>query len=245
MDIDNKSNVNQDKPKSSLPKVLGILFIILIGPVIWVIFNKTGVHYAKPLPILFERELNSNGDTIYHTIENFRLVNQQGDSVTLDGYKNKILLVNFFFTSCESVCPKLTYFIRHNIYNEFEKDTNIQFLSISVDPKNDSVPVLQKYAQQFGAKYPRWQFLTGNKNTIQNLANLSFRISGSEDHQGIFHSNKLALVDKNLRVRGVFDTEMINDGSSPDKVIIDAVRILNYEYAHPENFTTLQNEKKR
>ena len=68
--------------------------------------NKTGVHYSKKLPIYFEREVDAKGDTIYHTVDDFKLVNQYGDSVTLDTYKDKILLVSFFFTSCASVCPK-------------------------------------------------------------------------------------------------------------------------------------------
>ena len=81
--------------KSPTWKVLGILFLLIGMPILWVMLNKTGVHYSKKLPIYFEREVDAKGDTIYHTIEDFKLVNQYGDSVTLDTYKDKILLVSF------------------------------------------------------------------------------------------------------------------------------------------------------
>jgi len=214
-------------------KTLGILFLLIGGPIIWIILNKTGKHYSAKLPILFEKEIAANGDTIYHTIDNFKLVNQNGDSVTLANFKGKFLLVNFFFANCESVCPKLTYFIKHSIYREFEKDTNIRFISISVDPESDTAKALMAYAKKYEAKYPQWQFLTGNKNKIYDLALNSFKIPGAEDvHQGLFHSNKMVLVDKELHVRGVFDTEYVTkDGKEmPEKLIIDAVRALKLEY---------------
>lgn len=208
-------------------KVPGVLFLLLIVPVLWIMFNKTGVHYSKKLPIYFERELDANGDTIYHTIADFKLQNQEGDSVTLKNFKGKLLLVNFFFAKCESVCPAMNGFVANHIYREFEKDSSIRFISFSVDPENDSPAVLKRYAESYRAAFPQWQFLTGSKNKIYNLAMESFKIPGSEDaHQGLFHSNKLVLVDKELRVRGVFETGGQNDKSE----IIDAVRALKLEY---------------
>ena len=199
--------------KSPTWKVLGILFLLIGMPIIWVVINKTGVHYSKKLPIYFERELDAKGDTIYHTIDNFKLVNQYGDSVTLDTYKGKILLVSFFFASCETICPKMNGYIGTHIYREFAKDTNIRFLSFTVDPTNDSPAVLLKYAESFYANN-HWQFLTGSKTQIYNLAANSFKIPGAEDvHNGLFHSNKIVLVDKQKRVRGVFDTNGQNEKS--------------------------------
>jgi protein SCO1/2 len=221
--------MKNDAKKSPTWKVLGILFLLIGGPVIWIMINKTGVHYSKKLPIYFERELDARGDTIYHTIEDFRLVNQFGDSVSLATYKNNILLANFFFAKCESVCPKMNTFISEHIYREFRKDTSIIFLSFSVDPTNDSVPVLRNYARHFNAdsSYRNWQFLTGSKSKIFDLAANSFRIPGVDDvHQGLLHSDKLVLVDKQGRVRGIFGTETQNEKSE----IIDAVRALKLEY---------------
>ena len=212
--------------KSPTWKVLGILFLLIGMPILWVMLNKTGVHYSKKLPIYFEREVDAKGDTIYHTIEDFKLVNQYGDSVTLDTYKDKILLVSFFFASCETVCPKMNGYIGTHIYREFAKDTNIRFLSFTVDPTNDSPAVLLKYAESFYANN-HWQFLTGSKTQIYNLAANSFKIPGAEDvHNGLFHSNKIVLVDKQKRVRGVFDT----NGQNEKSFTIDAGRALKLEY---------------
>lgn len=219
--------MNQDIKKRPNFKVMGVLFLIIGLPVLWIMFNKTGVHYSRSLPIYFERELADNGDTIYHTIDNFKLRNQLGDSVTLADYKDKIMLVSFFFASCETICPKMNDFIANHIYMEFKKDPEIQFISFSVDPENDSPSVLLAYAKHCGADFPNWQFLTGSKKRIYDLALNSFRIPGAHDeHQGLFHSNKMVLVDKQLRVRGVFETGGQNDKSE----IIDAVRALKLEY---------------
>ncbi len=214
--------------KSSTFKKLGFLFLLLGMPILWVMFNKTGQHYSKKLPIYFDIDIEANGDTIYHTIQDFRLINQLGDSVTLKTVKNKIWLANFFFASCESVCPAMNGFIRENIFYEFEKDSNIRFISFTVDPENDSPSVLKEYQNMLKVKDSKqWMFLTGNKKTIYNLAAESFKIAGAQDqHQGLFHSEKLVLIDEENRVRGMFDTQSQND----KKAIIDAVRALKLEY---------------
>lgn len=218
--------MSKDIQNSPKWKVLGILFLLIGGPILWVIVNKTGVHYSKPLPYLYERELGANGDTIYHTIEDFKLVNQFGDSVTLDTYKDKILLVSFFFSTCQSVCPAMNSYIAQHVYKEFKKDTSVVFLSLSVDPGNDSPQRLHKYADSFGAA-SNWQFLTGSRNRIYDLAAESFKIPGAQDvHDGLFHSDKIVLVDKERHVRGVFETGGQNDKSNT----IDAVRALKLQY---------------
>lgn len=221
----------QDLQNSPKWKVLGILFLLIGVPILWVMLNKTGVHYSKKLPYYYERELGPNGDTLYHTIDNFHLLNQYGDSVNLDSYKGKILLVNFFFASCETVCPKMNSYIAQHIYKEFIKDTSIVFLSFSVDPMNDSPSVLLQYAKKFGAG-PNWQFLTGSKAQIYDLAANSFKIPGAQDeHNGLFHSSKIVIVDKQNHVRGVFETGGQNDKSAT----IDAVRALKLEYIQHES----------
>lgn len=155
--------MNQEIKKRPSYKAVGVLFLIIVMPILWIMFNKTGVHYSKKLPIYFERELSANGDTIYHTIDDFKLQNQLGDSVSLESYKDKIILVNFFFANCETVCPKMNEFLSVHIYREFQKDPDIQFISFSVDPENDSPKVLLAYAAKFNAQFPNWQFLTGSK----------------------------------------------------------------------------------
>lgn len=225
--------MNQTPQKNSPTwKVLGILFLLIIVPILWIMINKTGIHYSKSLPIYFDRELNENGDTIYHTIDDFKLVNQNKDTVRLSTFDDKILLVSFFFAKCETVCPTMNNYIGQHIYTEFEKDDGIRFLSFTVDPQNDSSEVLMQYAKQLNAKLPNWHFITGNKSKIYDLAANSFKIPGAEDeHNGLFHSNKIVLVDKQKRVRGVFDT----GGQNDKKETIDAVRALKLEYKNENN----------
>jgi len=227
--------MNQTIQKSPKWKVLGLLFLLIGAPIIWVMINKTGVHYSKELPIYFERELAANGDTIYHTIDDFKLLNQNGDSVSLSNYKNKLLLVSFFFASCETVCPTMNNYIAQHIYKEFAKDTNVVFLSFTVDPRNDSAEVLLKYAKALNAGN-NWQFLTGSRAAIYDLAANSFKIPGAADeHNGLFHSNKIVLVDKQKRVRGVFDTgSQINKSSTIDAVRALKLEYINYAKDHPK-----------
>ncbi|MDP2175319.1 MAG: SCO family protein [Bacteroidota bacterium] len=219
--------MNQTKKNSPTWKVLGILFLLVVAPILWVMLNKTGIHYSKKLPIYFERELSATGDTIYHTIDDFKLVNQNKDTITLANLDDKLLLVSFFFASCETVCPTMNNYLAQHIYTEFEKDDDIRFLSFTVDPYNDTPSVLMAYAKQLNAHLPNWQFLTGSKSVIYDLALTSFKIPGARDeHNGLFHSNKLVLVDKQKRVRGVFET----GGQNDKRATIDAVRALKLEY---------------
>jgi protein SCO1/2 len=214
---------------NSRKKILtaAMLFLLLGVPVLWVVINKTGKHYSKTLPIYFERELDSQGDTVYHTVSDFELVNQNGDSVSLANFDGKIILANFFFTSCETVCPAMNAFISQHIYREFIKDPEIAFVSISVDPGKDSVTALKQYEKDMAASAPGWQFLSGNRARIYNLAQYSFRVPGAEsEHQGLFHSDQVVLVDKERRVRGVFNT----GGLDNKKLIIDSIRGLYLEY---------------
>jgi protein SCO1/2 len=215
-----------------------VLFLLLILPVLWVILLKQGEHYSEKLPILYDRYLDpTTGDTIYHTIDDFKLVNQNGDSVTLNDFKGKILLVNFFFASCPEVCPQMNRNVQH-IYREFLKDSSVFFLSHTVDPENDTPAVLLEYSKQFGAELPKWQFLTGSKAMLYDLAENSYKIPGAEDavHGGFFHSENVVLIDKEGKVRGVFHGRkgMHKEGNPK---IIDAVRALLFEYKKPENIT--------
>ncbi|MBC7425595.1 MAG: SCO family protein [Bacteroidia bacterium] len=221
-----------EKKNSGL--VIGIILFLLLGaPIIWVMVNKTGVHYSQKLPIFYEIEIE-NGDTVYHTIDNFKLANQFGDTVTPKTLDSFIYLVNFFFTTCQSTCPVMNRYISEHIVKEFVKDDEVKFISITVDPDHDSVEVMKQYYEKYyhipyvKDDQQKWWFLTGSKRKIYDLAENGYRIPGAEDasHQDFFHSTKLVLVDKQRRVRGVFET----NGQNEKKAVIDAVNALKLEY---------------
>lgn len=162
-------------------------------------------------------------DTVWHRTENFTLINQLGDTIRLDSIKNKIIVADFFFTHCPSICPTLTKnmkklqqaFIKGGDPMQAVDSSIVLFLSFSVDPERDSVPVLKKYADHFGVNSDNWWLLTGSKKTIYDLALNEFKL-GIVDGEGVdsafVHTQKLVLLDKDHIVRGRLGPQVYYDG---------------------------------
>lgn len=157
--------------------------------------------------------LNEDGqtsyDTVYHHTKDLVLTNQLGDKVSLNkDLKDKIVLVNFFFTRCPSICPKLTGNLGI-IQKAFKKnDTTVQLVSISVDPGRDSVAVLREYADAHNANHDHWWFLTGDRNKIYDFAANELHIVMEPSGGGVddmIHSEKLVLLDKDRNIRGYYN----------------------------------------
>lgn len=154
-------------------------------------------------------------DTIWHQVANIRLTNQLGRQVSLDELKGKIIIADFFFTRCPSICPTLTINMR-GLQNALKMKNPrrridslfVQFLSFSVDPERDSVPVLKKYADKYGVNHDIWWMLTGSKKDIYDFAlnelKLGLQDGGSVDSNFI-HTGKFVLLDKERVVRGYYD----------------------------------------
>jgi protein SCO1/2 len=156
-------------------------------------------------------------DTIWHKVTNIRLVNQLGDTVSLDSLHGKVILIDFFFTHCASICPILTHNMRHlqDALKSSDKarmasgtDTNfVQFLSLTVDPVHDSAPVLRRYADRYGVNSDLWWMLTGPKKTIYDFAlnelKLGLQDSVSVDSNFV-HTDYIALLDKDRVIRGYY-----------------------------------------
>jgi protein SCO1 len=156
-------------------------------------------------------------DTIWHKVANFRLVNQLGDTVSLDSLRGKVILIDFFFTHCASICPILTHNMRHlqDALKSSDKarlasgtDTNfVQFLSLTVDPVHDSAPVLRRYADRYGVNSDLWWMLTGPKKTIYDFALYELKL-GLQDSVSVdsnfVHTDYIALLDKDRVIRGYY-----------------------------------------
>ncbi|HSC39948.1 MAG TPA: SCO family protein [Chitinophagaceae bacterium] len=162
-------------------------------------------------------------DTAWHSVRNITLTNQLGGSVSLDSLHGKIIVADFFFTRCPSICPHLTHNMKRMQDGLKPKDdlkrvdtSFVQFLSFSVDPERDSAEALKKYADRFGVNPDVWWLLTGPKKKIYDFAlnelKLGLQDGGSADSNFI-HSQKMVLLDKERVVRGYYDgldtTEMI------------------------------------
>ncbi|MEI6019566.1 MAG: SCO family protein [Bacteroidota bacterium] len=158
------------------------------------------------LPIIGEKKI-VNGDTVYHHIAGFKLINQAGDTISNNTVKGKIYVANFFFATCQSICPKMS---NHLVWvqKQFKQVDSVLILSHSVNPKHDTVAVLANYAGSFGAIKNKWHLLTGDKKLIYDLAKTSYLVNALEDDgsaEGFLHSNLFLLIDYNGRIRGTYD----------------------------------------
>lgn len=178
------------------------------------------------LPIFGEKEITAT-DTLYHTIGNFSLVNQDSVTVTDESLRGRIYVADFFFTSCRTICPVMkTQMLR--VYQALEDDPEVLLVSHTIDPDYDTVALLHDYAERLGVKSNKWHFLTGQKDSIYYLAQTSYFATAMEDESdpdGFIHSGAFLLIDKKGRIRGKYDGTKENE---VDK-LLDDIAILKEE----------------
>jgi protein SCO1/2 len=156
-------------------------------------------------PKLVDKSIRNVSDN--HTIKDFNLINQNGIKVSSMDYENKIYVVDFFFTSCPSICPIMTNNMLL-IQEEFIKNNDIMLLSISVTPEIDNVQILKKYAILKGVIDSKWNITTGSKKHIYELARKSFFAvldKGDGGLQDFIHTPNFILVDTKKQIRGIYD----------------------------------------
>tara|TARA_Y100000385_G_scaffold38622_1_gene35996 strand:+ start:1126 stop:1773 length:648 start_codon:yes stop_codon:yes gene_type:complete len=180
-----------------------ILVIVLALPVLLAVLLKKSKFGYKELPIYTSDEM---GIDVPYSIDSFLLTDQNNSPFTRDSIGDKIFISNFFFTSCPDVCPTINGHIKIAT-QKLENSTDILFLSHTVDPYNDSVSVMKDYAEMFEANDNQWKFLTGKKSTIYHLARDSYKavIQEVPDTNTFIHSEKIMLIDKQFRVRGIYN----------------------------------------
>jgi protein SCO1 len=157
-------------------------------------------------------------DTVYHNVLPFKLTDQFGQTVTLDTFKNKIFVANFFFAQCPGICKRMNSLLE-TATKKFAGNPNIKFVSYTVDPVRDSVPVMLEYAKMHDAVPYQWYFLTGDKNEIYRLARKSY-YAAVDDSAGVsfVHTQNMALVDYQGHIRGIYSG---TDSTEINKMIID------------------------
>ncbi len=199
-------------PLNKIIKILSVSFILTAC-------QPAAEEKKLLLPVIGEKHL-SNTDTIYHAIGNFTLTNQFGEKVSEQTVKNKIYVADFFFATCQSICPQMSTNLV-DVQAAFENDPEFLILSHSVNPAHDTVEVLNKYGISYKAKKDKWHFLTGSKKVIYELALKDYLVNALEDDgsaEGFIHSEFFLLIDKQGRIRGVYDgtdkvqvTKLISD----------------------------------
>lgn len=179
----------------------------------------------QKLPVYGNKEMKE-GKEITHRIGHFALINQDGLKQGSDDWKGRIVVADFFFTHCLSICPKMTASLK-NIQQQLDKDDKVFINSYSVDPEHDSVPQLKKYADRFGINTGNWSLFTGNKKDIYKVARNDFMVVATDGDGGaedFIHSEKLVLVDQQKRVRGYYDG---TDKKEVDQLIHDIKKLEN------------------
>lgn len=164
----------------------------------------------------------------YHSIADFKLINQNGDTVTQEQYAQKIYIADFFFTTCPTICPVMTANMV-DIQKIIQDDDEVMLLSHSVTPEIDSVPQLKKYALEKGVIDAKWNLVTGDKKQIYELARKSY-LAALDDGDGgpydMIHTENFILVDKERRIRGFYD------GTSSEEIakLLEDLKVLKSSY---------------
>ena len=214
-------------------KNFAIVFTIISIVIISIIFNILNVE--KPLPIYQPSMVNSElvDSTLldvrkYHKIADFSLLNQNGEVITQDSYKGKIYVADFFFTTCQTICPIMTNHMVE-IQNEIKDDNDIMLLSHTVTPEIDSVAQLKKYALKKGVNDSKWNLVTGNKKQIYDLARKSYlavKDYGFDNSYDMIHTENFMLIDKKRQIRGFYD----GTNSEDIERLLNDIETLKKEY---------------
>lgn len=174
-------------------------------------YSKDAVHLPRKYFADSVVVMNKNGkkinDTIWHRIKDFKAVNQFGDSVSINQLKGKILVIDFFFSNCPSICPGMTRAMK-KLQSSFVKNPEIvQFLSISIDPERDSVDKIRNFADRFGVDHDNWWFLTADKKATYDFALHEIRANIADPgvDTAFIHTENFFLVDSNRVVRGFYN----------------------------------------
>lgn len=214
-------------------KLFGIVLVILSAVIIYLFYDA--LQPKKTLTIYQPSMVNSElvDSTVqfrkkYHTISDFELINQNGDTITQRDYDQKIYVADFFFTTCPTICPIMTKNMA-DIQSRIKDQSDVMLLSHSVTPQIDSVAQLKKYALEKGVDDSKWNLVTGDKKQIYELARKSYlavKTDGDGGPYDMIHTENFILVDKEKRIRGFYDGTKSED---VDELMND-LRILKNSY---------------
>lgn len=210
-------------------KLLILLFLLSFPSALYVFLSVGKINFIR-LPYFGEKTLAANGhDTIYHSVAPFSFINQDGIIVTDKNYDGKIYIADYFFTTCKSICPKMTTeLIRVQDKLGYTKGM-VQILSHTVDPEHDSVSALKAYSQMVHADTKVWNFVTGDKKELYDMARKSYLLNAVEGDGGpddFIHSELFVLIDKEKHIRGIYDGTNIKAVNN----LIDDVKVLIAEF---------------
>jgi protein SCO1 len=215
-----------------------LLLLILVFPTVAYLLLTTGKHQFTDLPYYGNKVPGEKeGDTLYHSIPDFELIDQDGKPYGSKDLDGKIYVANFFFTTCPSICKEMqTLMKKVHDEDDFEKLNDFRLVSFTVDPERDTPEKLRQFRDEVHATPGRWQFLTGSKQQIYDLAYKGFLANAMEDSLapgGFLHSDMLVLIDREKHIRGIYQGTQLKDV----KRLIDEIKVLiaGYNASKKEN----------
>ena len=199
---------------SILKKYRIFIGVFVIFSIITLFLFYTALKPEKTLPIFNPSDINPElvDSTVqyiskYHTIADFSFTNQNGKTITQKNYEGKIYVADFFFTTCTSICPKMTANL-FDVQEAIKDNPKVMLLSHTVFPENDNVAVLKAYAKKYDIDDKKWNLVTGDKKEIYTMARKSYlavKQGKPEELYDMVHTENLVLVDTKRRVRGFYD----------------------------------------
>jgi protein SCO1 len=203
----------QSNKMTRLTKMITVLMLVS-GTAGLAYFVYTAIHGPRELPVLGEPG---------HTAGSFDFINQDGIHITEKTVENKVSVVEYFFTSCPSICPLMNRNLRE-VYEKFKDSPDFVILSHTVDPERDSISKMKLYSLKYGASAPGWEFLTGNKNDLYTAASRDYLLAVEDSANSNFiHTQYVALLDKERRIRGFYD---VSKSENLGKLDRDILRLL-------------------
>jgi protein SCO1 len=200
--------------KSIFYKYRKFFGVLLVFSIITIYLFYVALKPSKSLPIFNPSDVNPElvDSTVqyiskYHTIADFSFVNQNGKTITQKDYEGKVYVADFFFTTCGSICPKMTTNLAE-VQKAIINNPKVMLLSHTVFPEIDSIPVLKAYAIKNGVVDSKWNLVTGDKKAIYTMARKSYlavKLGRPEQLYDMVHTENFVLVDTKRRVRGFYD----------------------------------------
>ncbi len=202
------------------------LFLLVFFMLLGIAFLSYWYFQYKQVP----KRLPTYGNPGHH-VESFSFINQDGKTITEKDLEGKIYVVEYFFTTCEGICPKMNENMA-KVYQHFRGQNDVAILSHTVDPETDTVEQLKRYSLKFDADPSQWNFVTGDKMELYKMAINSYLVTAVEDTTqknimpDFIHSEKFVLIDKEKHIRGSYD------GTKEDEVkkLIADIKELKKEY---------------
>lgn len=215
-------------------KVAAVAAIVVL-PIFAVWFWSKAKWVHKELPYFGQTVVNPDGTKEYHQVGDIVLYNQHGKKISLADFDSSILIVNIFFATCPEICPTMNKQIQA-VSEGYQRENNIQFLTVSIDPESDSIPVIADYAKAYDADLYKRTFATGSKREIYDWVLNDLLLATEQRGSDFIHDDKVVILDKQRHIRAILPTVGKTNTEKFKMIqrIKDDIENLKYEYRQKE-----------